>query len=270
MAELSLVRRQLAAELAKLRAMSGRAGRAMGPINQARVSRIESGKVLPSRTEVLQWLDVTVALPDERERVLAFVEAAHSETRPWADILDGRAHLQDEAQTRNAAAALIRNYQPTVVPGLLQTASYGRYVLEFGRTDVAAALAARLDRQQLLYEPDRRFEFLLAERVLRWEPGPGALLGQLEHLASVATLESVDLAVVPESAAVAMAWHNFVLRTPADGGPPYVTTELVHGAQEISDPASVGIYMSLWDRLWEAAVVGSEAVRLIRSAALSG
>ncbi len=90
-----------------------------------------------------------------------------------------------------AAARLIRNFQPTVIPGLLQTAEYTRSVLALGKTtDRAAALAARLERQQVLHEPGRRFEFVISEQVLRWAPGPLAQAGQIDRLLSLMTLES--------------------------------------------------------------------------------
>ena len=61
------------------------------------------------------------------------------------------------------------------VPSLLQTAQYARFpiaegvVLHGARADeVDAAVSARLQRQQFLYDPSKRFEFLLAEPVLRW------------------------------------------------------------------------------------------------------
>jgi transcriptional regulator with XRE-family HTH domain len=263
------VRLLLAKELSRLRDLAGISGREMARrtgVSQPTMSRIGHGVAVPSVPVAQQWLDECAADADTRERVLALVEAALGETRAWRDLLDEQEHLQDVARERNAAARLVRNFQPTVIPGLLQTAEYARRILAMGRTDSPAALAARLDRQQVLHEPGRRFEFLLAEQLLHWSPGPGALTGQMDRLASLATLEQVALAIVPADAAVGVAWHNFVIREPADGGPVYVTTELVHGAQEISDPESVGIYVALWERLWKASVVDEDAVALIRGA----
>lgn len=214
--------------------------------------------------DVQRWLEETGADEETGSRIRALAEAAHGETRSWADLLDGREHLQDRPREQNAAAAVVRNFQPTVIPGLLQTAAYARRILELGRTDVAAALVARLENQQVLHEPGRRFTFLISEQVLGWSPGPGALVGQMDHLASLATLESVELAIVPSDVAVGLAWHNFVWREPADGSPPYVTTELVHGAQEIVDASSVVAYANLWERLWQVAAVGDEAIDLVR------
>lgn len=269
MAEPTRIRTQLAKELLRLRDLRSISGREMGRrlgISQPTMSRIDRGLALPAMHDVERWLDETGSDEESRSRIRILAEAAHGETRSWADLLDGREHLQDRPRDLNAGASLIRTFQPTVVPGLLQTAAYARRILELGRTDVAAALVARLENQQILHEPGRRFEFLVAENVLGWSPGPGALLGQLDHLASLATLGSVDVAIVPAGTAAGPAWHNFVWRRPVDGGPPSVSTELVHGAQEITDPRSVAVYERLWGRLRKVAVIGDDAIELIRGA----
>jgi transcriptional regulator with XRE-family HTH domain len=265
------MRAQLAKELQRLRDLAGLSGRELARrtgISQPKVSRIEHGQALTSLPEAERWLTECGASPDVHRRVLALVEAVLGETRPWGELLQGRDHLQDLVRERDTAAALVQNFQPTVIPGLLQTAEYARRILALGRTDVAFALAARLDRQQMLHEPGRQFEFLIVEHVLTWSPGPepATVLGpQLDRLMSLATLENIEIAVLPRTAVPVLPWHNFVIRQPADRGPAYVTTELVHGAQEITDPASVAVYRSTWARLWDAAVVGREAMELIRT-----
>lgn len=270
MAEPSRVRTLLVKELLRVRDLAGLSGREMARrlgISQPKMSRIDRGLSLPSMPLVERWLAEGNANEDTRERILALAEAAHGETRPWGDLLDGRDHLQDEARERTAAARLIRNFQPTVIPGLLQTAEYTRSVLALGKTtDRAAALAARLERQQVLHEPGRRFEFVISEQVLRWAPGPQALAGQIDRLLSLMTLESVEVAVLESSAAVVVPWHNFIIREPADGSPSYVTTELFHGAQKINDTDSVAVYLKAWKQLWQAAVTADKATALLRAA----
>ncbi len=83
------------------------------------------------------------------------------------------------------------------------------------RDDLGAAVAARLDRQAILYDETKRFEFLLAEGALRWRLGAlGSHLAQLDRLVAVSTLPNVDLAVLPQTAPVP-AWHGhgFVIFT---------------------------------------------------------
>jgi hypothetical protein len=103
--------------------------------------------------------------------------------------------------------------------------------------------------------------------VLRWPVGGAEVLAaQRDRLVSLARLRSVELAVVPAIATVVVPWHNFVVWDTVDGTR-YVTTELFHGAQEMTDPESVALYVEVWERLWNTAVVGDAAVELIRQAA---
>ena len=65
----------------------------------------------------------------------------------------------------------------------------------------AAAVAARLGRQEALHDPDRSFEFLMTEAALRYRPAPPqTLTAQLDHLAAVVTLETISFGVIPADA----------------------------------------------------------------------
>lgn len=270
----SRVRLQLAAELQTARSLSGMNQRDLGTsidLSQSMVARVERAERLLSRPAADKWLRTTKARPDVRDRVLALLEAAHTETGTWAELLASQRHLQDQSRDRNAGARLMQDFSPTVLPGLLQTADYARRIIALadvsGTIDRGAALAARIERQGVLHEPgERRFEFLTTERLLHWQPAPGVLAPQLAHLVAAAQLDTVSLAVLPDDYAGALPWHNFVVRHPADGSPAYVATELLHGAQTIEDPESVALYERLWAQMWDAAATGPDALDLIRSA----
>lgn len=276
MAETSRIRRQLGAELRAARQLAGLTQRDMRdrlPASQTSVSRYERGEegLPPTRQVVTKWLEICDVRDDTtRERVFALTEAAHNEARTWMDMLGEGTHLQGIAQDREANATLIRVCQLTMVPGLLQTAEYARQLMPqvdpFNKFDHAAAVAARMDRQRLLYEAGRRFEFIIAEHALKWSPGPDVMAAQLDRLDSIATLAAVDIAVLPTRREGTLEWHNFDLLDVAADGTPYVTTELVHGGHLISDPELVSPYVALWDRLWKAAAHGDEARALIREA----
>lgn len=239
------------------------------PFPQPGVSRIENGVQLPSRVQVNAWATVTSAKPDARELVLALVEAAHGETRPWPD-LDDAGHLQEVAAHREEGARRIRDCALTWIPGLCQTAEYARLLIPQvdpeHSIDHAAAMAGRMERQQILYREGRTFAFLVSEHALRWAPGPGVMVGQRAMLATIATLSDVELRVLRSNRIGDPEWTNFVIYDPADGSDPYVTTELLHGGQAPSEPKVVALYEALWSRLWSAAVSGDEAVALIQAA----
>jgi transcriptional regulator with XRE-family HTH domain len=273
LAKVSNVRLQLGAELRKLRKLAGLSQRhvveALGS-SQAAVSRMEHGETLLTREQLQTWLRLCGVADDHevRDRVYAWAEAAHSETRPWRDMVPANTpHLQGVAAERERSATLIRNHQLTWLPGLLQTADYARLIVEQTDPDselnTAAALAARLQRQQILFEKGRRFEFLIGEGALLWSPEAGVMDAQRDRLLSLATLPNVEIAVLPALRTGTPAWHSFILFQ-TDDGSQFVTTELVFGGQEISDPDAVRRCAALWDRLWGAATHGDDATELIR------
>jgi transcriptional regulator with XRE-family HTH domain len=269
----SRVRLQLAAELRTARTRAGLSGRELGraaDLSQGMVSRIELVDRLPSLDMVRRWLQACRVDDDVQDRVLALAAAAHTDTQTWRELYEQGQNLQELSRDRNAAARVVQIMDPTVLPGLLQTADYSRHILRLAdplnRMDRAAALGARLERQAVLYEPGRRFEFVIVERLLHWAPARNVLTAQLAQLAAAADLDTVDIAVLPDDFADALVWHNFVIRYPADGSPVYVAAELLHGAQDIHDPDSVVIYQQLWKRLWDAAVTGPAAADMIRKA----
>ncbi len=75
----------------------------------------------------------------------------------------------------------------SVIPGLLQTADYARAmftrVANVYNSPVDEGVAARMWRQQVLYEPGREFHFLVLESAphIQLAP-PEAMAGQLERI----------------------------------------------------------------------------------------
>jgi hypothetical protein len=271
MAELSPRGERLRRELLHQRDKAGISGRALGKAigeSHGKIWRIDNGHQLPTIPLVEKWLDACGVAEPKRQQILELAEAAHGETRPWKDLLAGVSHLQGMAQQRESDAAAVRNFQPTIIPGLLQTPEYAARVIpladHMSAIDHGAALAARLQRQQILYEEGHRFQFLLAEAALRWSLAMGDIgPAQLDRITSLSRLATVELGVIPSGQDVVVPWHNFVILEPVDEDP-YVVTELFHGEQRITPAEQVELYRSLWGRMWKAAVVGDEAVELIR------
>lgn len=271
-------RRRLATELRLLRDLNGVTGRELARrigISQSKVSRIEAGTVLPSTAEVAAWARAAGAA-DETQRLLeALTDAARTEAETWQAALEGRPHLQDEILEREAAARRARTFQPAVVPGLLQTSAYAQRVLtmfkaQVPQTSVAAAVAARLDRQLALYEDDKEFEFLITEAALRWRPGPvRLLLAQYDRIATVSTLDAVSIGIIPFAVeAETVLSHGFALYDGAEPDPaPFVLVETDHAWLTVSAPDDVALYQDRWSSLRKMARFGDEAREFLRGLA---
>jgi transcriptional regulator with XRE-family HTH domain len=251
--------------------MSGRELAQQINISQSKISRIESGRTIPTMPEVTDWVDAVDASADTRHLLVTLTEQAHTEVQTWRHALQDQPHMQDTVQNWELQARASYTFQPSVVPGLLQTAGYARRVfsmfqLPYGKEDIAAALAARLDRQLVLYDEDRTFHFLIAEAALRWRPGPRALLiAQLDRICSLSTLTNVSIGIVPlDQEAVAPNSHGFVIFEPQDQEQPdFVAVETIHANLKVHGPAEVELYRSRWGLLRSAALFDDAARRFL-------
>ncbi|MFI6393737.1 helix-turn-helix domain-containing protein [Nonomuraea sp. NPDC050540] len=265
-------RQRLATELRSLRDQAGVSGRELAQrigISQSKVSRIESGAAIPTASEVAAWVGALNVSEETRELLAALSEAAFTEVHTWQSALRGRAHLQDDIQELESLARTIRTFQPSVVPGLLQTAAYAQQVLAMfhrshGGGDTSLSLMGRMDRQLVLFEEDRTFEFLVTEAALRWRPGPPRLLmAQLDRIFSLSTLENVSIGVIPLAVeAVANSTHAFVVfEVPddEDGSETVVTVETVHANLTVQDADSVALYLTRWSLLRQMAIFEDDA-----------
>jgi transcriptional regulator with XRE-family HTH domain len=271
-------RRQLGGELRRLREQAGLSGRELAGlvgISQSKVSRIESGTTIPTVPEVDSWATATRAAGSAAEVLRMMTDAAYTEVHPWDDAMRERAHLQDSIQELENASGLKMIYEPLVVPGLLQTAEYARRLFTifeppYAERDIPAVVAGRLDRQTALFDPARRFEFLITEAALRFRPGPASMtVAQLDRIASLSTLENVEIGLIPLDAAVLThVPHGFVIFEPADDGPDaLVLVETVHANLTVSAAGHVALYRRQWSLLRESAVFGAAARDLLAAVA---
>lgn len=271
MDERGTARQVLARELKRLRLVTGLSGRELGrraSISQSKVSRVEAGTALPTVREVEKWgraLDV----PEETIRLLAALTGnAHLEAHSWAAALHGRKHLQHEIGGWEADATLVRTYQPSVVPGLLQTADYARRVFSlfsqgYDQDALAAAVTGRMDRQLALYKPEKKFEFIVTEAALRWRPGPpDVLIAQLDRLVSISTLDNISFGLVPlDREALTTYSHGFVIYE--GDGEAVVSLEMIHGPLTVDSVDGVEPYRQRWSLLQEMSLFGEDARELL-------
>ena len=271
-------RAALGAELKRLRELNGVSGRTVAKalgVSQSAVSRKEAGDAPVSLPEVTLWAGAIHVSEDDHSRLLWMAEQAVTETiplDPWRAEA-GAGGIQQDIGKLERASRFIANFQPDIVPGLLQTGEYARRVLAMaGNPDPAVAALKRLDRQVILHDSSHRLEFIVTEAGLRWCTGPtDMLVPQLDRVATLATLRNVTVSVIPLGADWRTAPpYPFVLYDERDdGGQPIAVTEL---PDQRIETANVEPYRSELDKLRRSALSGDEAIayilRLARS--LSG
>ncbi|MEU1602418.1 helix-turn-helix domain-containing protein [Micromonospora matsumotoense] len=166
----------------------------------SKLSRIENGIQGVSAADVASLLVIYGVTGDARKRLLGMAE--RSAEVGWWEAISG---LSEESRTLirlEAEATAIVNWEPMLVPGLLQTADYAQAVMVGCGVPVAEAqgrVAARLGRQAVLTRPDPpTLQVLLDEMVLRRALGGPRVMGrQLRHLVEVTDRPGLTLRVVP-------------------------------------------------------------------------
>lgn len=265
----------LATRLRALRAQAGLTGKGLADAQgwqQSKVSRIENGKQMPSDEDIEAWAaacgdDDAVA---ELLRLRDEAQAVHVTFR--SRMRQGQKTVQEDYNKLVQDSALICHFETVYVPGLLQVPEYAKRVLNemislhsLEIDDVDAAVAARLQRQQLLYDTSKKFEFILAEPVLRWLICPPAVMrSQLDRLQTVIGLDRVRFGILPMGVELATTPQNSFQLYVADE--PVVALETFVG-EDFARGEVAAHYERVLELLWEEAVTGEAAREMIVAAA---
>ena len=238
---------------------------------RSKISKIENGNQVPSPDDIRAWTQATghPEVTDELLEMLAQVQAIHTR---WRRRLreGGQASIQQELDELTRAATRIRNLQVAIIPGLLQTAGYAHGIATqvssvYGNVDVDAAVAARIRRQEILYEPGtpRQFEFVFTEAALYMPPCPRtAMLGQLDRLMAM-DLAHITLGIIPMGAELSMSpLNSFMLLDDLLVVESYGYEDRVGG--DLADT-----HARIFDMLMTESATGEAARRLITKAAAS-
>jgi hypothetical protein len=156
-----------------------------------------------------------------------------------------------------------------LVPGLLQTAEYASVVISVVigflelPNDLDEAVAARMDRQRVLYSGDRRFLVVLEEQVLRTRVGDAdTMSGQLDRLLAVMALQRVSLGIIP-CTGERRIWTSAGFWI-FDRGT--VQVETPSAELTVTQRSEIAVFEKRFARLQESAVYGPDARCLITKA----
>lgn len=234
---------ELSATLRKLRRdarLSGiEAARAAG-LSQPKISRLETGRQVPTAVEVEALCRAYGAPARTRQQLLTVTRDLREEQVSARVMLQrGAYRMQERIGRIEAASRLLRTFHPSLVIGLVQTPSYIRAMLGDSLPDdeIERIVAARAERQRLL-DTHRQFVLIMTEGALRWHVGsPTVMIAQLQHLAEVTRRSNVRFGVIPWTTPARVgALHGFHLydRRAAIVGTE-TATAIITDARDIAD-----------------------------------
>ncbi|MFJ1539922.1 helix-turn-helix domain-containing protein [Micromonospora chalcea] len=180
-----------------------------------------------------------------------------------------------------SAAAHLRRYDESLIPGLLQTREYALGLFHPGSRlsmeERERAVEVRMQRQALLTRrlpTPPRLEAVLSEAVLRRPVGGASIMvDQLSHLLGTSELPNVSVRVVPLAAGPhpgAVAGSFVILDFPATKGgraapePSVVYSESLTGALYLDKPDELAAYENTWKGVDALALGEAESRDMIK------
>jgi hypothetical protein len=240
---------------------------------QSKISRIETGtqrRVTPD--EINTWCDAAGVDKETRTGLHAQLGVVSEEYVAWRTQLRHGAYAgkQDDVAALEAAH-LVRCYEVSVIPGLCQIPDYARALLRrfaeiqqlgTNEEELAAAVDARLRRQEILYQAGRA-HILIHQHALTWPVVPADIVAaQLDRLSTLVGLSTARIGVVPASATPpAVPVHGFWLYDDA-----IATVEILSAELMIRSTRELDVYQRAFEDLAAQARYEDEARAIITAA----
>ncbi len=275
-------RRRLAAELRRLRERAGLTGDEAAERlgwSGSKISRIETHRIGVKPADLGKLLDLYGVDSSRRKELTTFARessragslesAAAGLPADYADYLSA----EDEARS-------IWNWDPVVVPGLLQTEAYARAVMAGYQSMYRPSpgqgerrIELRRLRQQLLTrDPPVELSVVIDESVLHRRFGPRAIMHeQMLQLADLSELPNVQVQVLPLSAdhPVTTGAFSYMQFTQVHDVPLHdlVTVEHITATYYLEDEEQTFRYRVAFERLAEESLGQKESRDVVRAAA---
>lgn len=272
-------RRRLAAELRRLRERAGFTGDEVAERlgwSGSKISRIELHRIGIKPADLLRLLDLYGVAEEHRESLVTLGResrrAGHLEAvaanfpDEYAEFL----HAENEART-------LWNWEPQVVPGLLQTSDYARAVMlgwhemfPMPSADVDRRVEARLVRQQVLErDPPLMISAVIDESVLYRRLGDKSVMRfQLERLAETSELPNIKVLIKPLNGLHLIGTGPFSYMTFAQVHDvplrDLVVVEHLAGSHSIDDEDEAYQYQRAFQKLMDESLAPVESRELIR------
>ena len=199
--------RRLAAELRRLREAAGLTGEEVSQHlgwSGSKLSRIELHRIGVKQSDLRKLLALYDVDNSYRDELLALARESGKQgrlVRATAGFPQVAGYVSAEAEAES-----VWNWEPQIIPGLLQTRDYARAIRELWLemfpgppSEIDRWAEARLQRQQVLSrDPPLQLSVIIEESVLRRRFGARMVMRQqLEHLAEASELPNVEVRIYP-------------------------------------------------------------------------
>ncbi|RDG34992.1 helix-turn-helix domain-containing protein [Streptomyces corynorhini] len=238
----------------------------------AKISRMESGHVSCRVIDVRLLLNA-YGMTD-REKASRLEELAKtSKQRGW--WLEHAAHLRADYLDHISLeddATYIREWQPVMFPGLLQTSAYAEAVTAASFDYIAPERAeklikVRMGRQAKVDEGGATYAAVIWEPIIRHPlVGVDAHREQLTHLIDVGKRKNVSIQVLPFTAGTVASMTSAFATFSFDSEPTVeaVTLDNLRGSSVLEAAEDLTAYANAFDQLRSAALAPEASTRLIR------
>jgi transcriptional regulator with XRE-family HTH domain len=271
-------RRQLMTELKRLREKTGMTQEDVaGQLDwhPTKIMRIETGRTAPHPNDVRVMLGLYKV--DDSDILASLLKLAKdARQRGWwysyKDVLISRFELflglESEADT-------IRDFELTMIPGLLQTSDYARELMRglmtFDAAEIERFVELRMARQQILARPDapQLWAILDEAAIHRVVGGQEIMRAQLLHLADTAAGGKITVQVLPYGAGPHPGQSGpFIILGFAElTEPEVVYMETVGGNLYVDKPEEVRLFTAAFDQLRAVALSPAQSAAMLHSLA---
>lgn len=271
-------RRRLGIELKRLREQAhlsmDEVARRLDDLSQPKVSRLERGQTQRPRIgDVRAMLELYGVTGEEAEALLDLARGSRQKGwwQAYSDLLPEWFHAYVGLE---AEAAQVANFEPQLVPGLLQTEDYARVLARtvpgITENDVERQVAVKIARQQALTrDQPLKLWAIVDEAVLRRPFGDTQTMrAQLDHLTKVARMPNVVLQVLPFNVGTHPAIYGaFAILSFPDLADTDVVYLDARGGLYLDEPDDIEWYTQMFNLLRAKAADPDRTFALITNAA---
>ncbi|MEU4178211.1 helix-turn-helix transcriptional regulator [Streptomyces sp. NPDC026589] len=245
-----------------------------GRLNGAKISRIETAKTAASAGDVATILDALGVTDESLRSSLLKLTREGARRGWWQSYRNVLSPAYEDLISLESEADQISTWQPSVIPGLLQTGEYARQII--AATAMSAAVEDRVDalvevrlaRQSVLTREDPLTLWaIIGESALRTQCSDDRIMhDQLGRLLALAARPTITVQVLPSAAAPHVgqmgAWS--ILGYGAHADLSVVHVESLTSALYVEERDDVAMYQDAAEQLRAAALSTGKSVDMIR------